>query len=403
MADTYLRDEVVSRNLAITPYLGYVDNRGMWPDAVASSGAAQQVMVRNVRYARSTIMFPRPRWLIGAYYTSTGVLTLQTGTAYSIRASIEYPAGTFTQLTFGGQVTGTYNAGQIAMPDPILVGIPRFSTYFVKYWIDSPNGYPYTNNYAGLTGDAANVGATTADLTMSAMAGSSPGAVGHGPIGVVDMTNQRSFFFIGDSLMAGHGTDTRDASGDFGVGARLVGAVRAYSNAGRSSTSAAQFITAGQTDLRVVEANTYATDIGCNYGVNDCLSGIPAATTAANLRTIRSWFPAKRFYQHTITPVTNGAGSAWALLDASDQVTNTTASPLITTLNLLLMAGNIASNAMSFTGIIHTSAASSYQLNAQKQDPGLTADGIHLAGLAGGPSGYVVVAGRSQGVQQLLN
>lgn len=369
--------DLYGANTVLDPYIGYVDNRGMWPDAVASSGSPIQVMVRSLRYARCNIMYPRPRIPIGFYVTSTNVETTLAGT-YGVRASIEYPVGVFTQCLFGGNVTGTYSGGSIAMPDPVLVGIPRGATYFVKYWIDSPNGYVYTNNYAGIAGDAANVATTTADLTMSAMAGSTPGAVGHGPIGVVDLTTQRSFFLIGDSLMSGAGTDTRDISGDFGVTARLIGARRGYSNSGRSSTSIEQYLTGANATLRNAEGNTYASDIVCNHGVNSALNSIASATFLANLRALRGIFPTKRFYQHTVTPLTNGGGSAWALLDASDQVINPTASPLVDAYNVGILAGAIASNTINLSGVINTSAAVQYQLNAQKIAPGLTSDGIHL-------------------------
>lgn len=384
-------------NLAeIAPYLGFADNRGMIPDSVASSGSAQQIMVRSLRYARAAMSYPRPVIPIGWYVSSTNVETVLAGT-YGVRASIEYPIGTFTQLTFGGSVTGSYAGGTYAVPDAAFVPIPRGATYAVKYWIDSPNGYIYTNNYAGLAGDAANVGATTADLTMSAMAGSSPGAVGHGPIGVIDTITQRSFFFIGDSLMAGHGTDTRDTSGDFGVGARIVGAMRGYCNAGRSSTTAAQFLSGSNSTIRVAIGNAYASDIVCNFGVNDCLNSVAATTTATNLRSIRALFPTKRFYQHTITPVTNGAGSAWAANDASDQVVNATASSIIETLNGLIRLGLVTSNSIPITGILDTKAAAQYKLSVQKFDPGLTTEGIHL----GGDSGYRIVAARTPGSEQL--
>lgn len=53
------------------------------------------------------------------------------------------------------------------------------------------------------------------------------------PALVLGNTSRRSFMLIGDSIMAGNGTDARDWNGDFGMIARALGGLRGYSNFGR--------------------------------------------------------------------------------------------------------------------------------------------------------------------------
>jgi lysophospholipase L1-like esterase len=376
----------------MTPYLGFACNRGMLPNAVASSGSAQQIMVRHLELARADLKMPCPVIPIGWYTNSSGVEIVQAG-SYQLTCSTILPNGTIVPRTFGGNPTGTFSGGATVIPDAISLPVPRGAPFVTQYWVNSPNGYVYTNNYAGLAGDAANVGTTTADLTATAMAGSSPGAVGHGPIGIIDTITQRSFLAIGDSLVDGGGADNRDVSGDFGLLTRIVGPTRGVVNAGRSSTTAAQFTSGNRP--RTIALAAYASDIICNYGLNDSLALVAAATTGANLRTIRALFPTKRFYQTTITPASTGA---WSAVDASDQTATATAAGIIDTLNGLIRLGLVASNAMTITGVLDTRAACEFQPNSQKWLPGYTSDGLHPNV---GPA-FRVIAARTPGRDHLL-
>lgn len=362
----------------IAPFLGFTSG-GIPPDAVASSGTVQQVMARKMFWARSAMTSPRPVFALGWYVSSTNTEVVQTG-SYQIRASIEYPIGTYTQLTFGGLVTGTYSGGQNVIPDAPNINIPNGALYAVKWWVSSPNGWVYSNNAPSIAGDFFSVGTTTPDLTMSAMSGTSSVVV-QSPLGVIDITYQKSFGIIGDSINQGQNTDERDNSGLFGISARIVGAKYAAVNLSRSSTLANQYTTAN-TAIRST-LYQYFTDIVSNFGINDCLSNIPAATTVTELVRIRNLFSSKRFYQTTITPLTNGASSAWVLMDGSDQVLNTNASPIRLTLNGLIRLGGVVSGANTFTGVIDVANAVQHPTNASKWVAGSTADGIHPLGTGG--------------------
>ncbi|MFZ2996814.1 SGNH/GDSL hydrolase family protein [Sphingobium sp.] len=368
-AQTIINPQPTAASGQIPAYLGFADNRGMIPDAAASSGSAVQFMVRSLRYARADMADPRPVFACGWYVGSNNVEIVQAGT-YTYKASIQLPNGTIIPYKFGGNASGTCQGGENISPDaPSNVSIARGSTYVIYYWFDSPNGYVFTNQYAGLAGDAFNTGTTTADLTTTGMAGSSPGSVGIGPIGVIATITQRSFFIIGDSITGGQGTDERDVSGDFGVLARIVGPRRGYVNSGRPSVLANQF-TSTNASRRIALGNAYASDIISGYGINDALNSIAATTIATTLRTIRGYFPTKRFYQATVTPTANGSGTACVALDGSDQVLNATASGIIDTLNGLIKLGAVSGNAINFTGYVDVRAAVELIPGSQKVKPG---------------------------------
>ena len=83
-------------------------------------------------------------------------------------ASIEYPAGTFTQVKFGGSATGTVPSGGILTSDSVSVTIPKGATFYVRrYHVAPTNVGIYTGGIDIPGGDALHYGASgIADQTM---------------------------------------------------------------------------------------------------------------------------------------------------------------------------------------------------------------------------------------------
>lgn len=361
------------------PYLGAVSRRGFVSDNVANSGANYQTMTRTLYVAPHDLVGPRPLLPIGWYAPqANNTETVQAG-SYTTTCSLEYPLGTIAaQYQFGGLTTGAFSGGAVAIPDAITKVIPAGATYAIRWWLNSVNGWCYRNNFPKVTGDGFNSGTTTADLTDGSGAGPAGGLGNVGslsvvPLGVIAQTTAKSVLLLGDSIQNGATTDTATAAGDQGIGARIVGPTLAYTNCGVSSTRASQF-TAANASRRIALAQ-YFTHVFCNYGVNDCLSSIAAATTAGELARIVALF-AKPVVLSTITPVTNGSGSAWTSANGSDQVLSgnaSTISNIVDALNALIRSGIAgAAGFVDVRAIVQNASA------AQKwKAPSQTSDGVH--------------------------
>jgi hypothetical protein len=373
MTDSYFDDELRKSGLAVAPYRGACATRGMLPDSVSSAGVPQQMMARSLHYARFPMTAPRPAFAIGWYVNTSNAEVVQAG-SYQIRASIEYPLGVFTQLTFGGGATGTYTGGDVAIADAPAVTIPDNALFAVRFWVNSPAGWIYTNGYSRLPGEASNVGATVADQTMSGTVtnGTSVG-IGIMPLAILDMTTQRSFLLIGDSITAGNQTDTADVTGDFGTLARIVGATRGYANFGRPSVTAAQFTATSA--ARRIAFSQYFSDVVSGLGRND---GGTAASIIASLQANRALFPNLPFYQATIPPTSTGA---WTALDASDQVAGGPgAGATVVAVNQEIRRGLPTSSGTilpTITGYVDVRAVAELSPDSYLWTPRITGDGIH--------------------------
>jgi hypothetical protein len=64
----------------------------------------------------------------------------------NVRASIEYPSGTFTQIKFGGAVTGSIaSAGAVLISDYATVSIPKNATFWVRIYRIASNGTSFVD------------------------------------------------------------------------------------------------------------------------------------------------------------------------------------------------------------------------------------------------------------------
>lgn len=352
------------------PYLGAIATRGVSANAVANSGSPYQTMTRTTYFCRSAggVNGVRVVLPIGWYVsTATNAETVQAG-AYTTTCAIEYPLGTIAAVcTFGGLTTGSFTGGDTAVSDLANVIIPDGGEFAVRWWLNSVNGWCYRNDFPKRTGDGFNSGTTTADLTAVTTALGAVGTLSVAPLAVIGTTTSRSFLLIGDSLQYGGGTDTTTADGLQGIGARLIGDLRAFTNIGISSTRANQFTAANAT--RRIALQQYFSDVFDDYGINDCLTGATGAATAGEVTRIAGLFSSKRFYQSTMTPLTQGA---FVNPDGSDQTLRTGYIPA-NDLNTLFAAG-----VSGVTGLVGVRAVAQNPFDANKwAAPGQTADGIH--------------------------
>lgn len=145
----------------------------------------------------------------------------------TITASVEYPAGTFTQLNFNGNTSYLLKWGRTVTSDEIPLEIPKGSSFWVRTCVTVASGEIWIKGHLCSSGQNEGVAAGI-DATMS-------GTIANGtayafvPSAIIGTTNSRkmSVLQLGDSLSTGQG-DSGFTSYKFQIGGGIFG--RAFTN-----------------------------------------------------------------------------------------------------------------------------------------------------------------------------
>lgn len=274
-------------------YMGAVATRLTVPDQL--NPAFKYMRGRRHHSSRTTITNPFlrfPNFYVDGYHAGSTYTEKGSGASATITASIEYPSGTFTQVTFSGVATGTIANLSYLDSDVVPITIPPNTDFIVRYFWTSTIGVIFlqgaslgTNVAASLIlGDIMDVSATVlTDNTMGGTYTATTGTSGYGPMLIAAQTNKPSMLLIGDSICYGE-NDTGDTSGDVGVLARSIGPSYAYANYGIGGDSLTQFN--AHSTLRRSIIN-YFSHVISDYGINDLIinaetAGQIAAATIAH-------------------------------------------------------------------------------------------------------------------------
>lgn len=265
----------------------------------AYTTANKQMMSRTLHKARDSISYLQvgfPNWYVDS---SSEVNPGQTAT---ITASIEYPAGIFTRLTFSGSVTGNITDGATLISDNRLVNIPDGAEFWVRAFYTGSAGVTYTTAAGDFSHQCAFAVSGLVDMTMG---GTIPDAVGGAtylPCLIIGKTRKPSVALLGDSRMWGVATDTQDITTHIGTTMRSLGPYYAMHNIARSGEMANQFIASHAKRLPIAQ---YASHAVVAYGINDIRTGIrTAAQVKADTETIIGYFPGKKVFVNTLEPNT---------------------------------------------------------------------------------------------------
>lgn len=295
--------------------------------------ATQSLMSRTVHLNQgSPVSQITPMWS-NWYASANGEFTGPVG--MTITASIEYPSGTFHQVTFGGLTTGTFTSGtQNLLADPVNILIPRGGRFWVRSYVFSATGNcvfsagTVTDVTATVSGEACttSTGAGT-DQTMSGTVTNNPPATGAAffPTAILGLSNVSSVFVIGDSRCQGTGDNPVLNIGYSGTGeiGHSLDPRRPYMNCGSGSDQVQHINTplAGSagSPLRMSLA-VYHTHAHAQAGTNDLTAGaLTAAQLEAQLLTLYGTLSGitgaagtnLKVSANTIAPVTTSTDS-WA-------------------------------------------------------------------------------------------
>src|SRR5581483_7238579 len=120
-----------------TSYVGHVATGCRVPQSLNAPTAAQMMSRSRHRMAASTptIRIGIPHWFIANTNSSAIEETVAAGAAL-FTGSLEYPAGTFTQLTWDGQIEpflvpiGTFFSDPVTAP-------PQGAFFYIRIWRDT--------------------------------------------------------------------------------------------------------------------------------------------------------------------------------------------------------------------------------------------------------------------------
>ncbi|WP_343743361.1 SGNH/GDSL hydrolase family protein [Herbaspirillum huttiense] len=321
----------------VPTYLGLVASRTRGCNLNTSATGINSRSVHKMRERCSTMQAVFPNWMVNVA-GGTGA-EVGPGSATSITASLEYPLGTFTQITFGGSATGSIADGADLICDAFPAP-PINATFAIRVFRSTTGTLLPTGRSIlglGLDGFVDQYEVSATDKTMSgtiATPTTQAGALGYRPTAIIGYTAKRSFLLLGDSITEGCAnqgaypaaigafTDHADALYDVGHYSRpLAISDFAYINFGIGSDRLSWMIASNSKRLNLMQ---YVTDVITAYGYNDfVLGGANSLTVCANMRTLGTSIKnaGKKLWIATVTPT--GATSASGFwLPGSDQSNN---------------------------------------------------------------------------------
>jgi hypothetical protein len=308
---------------SLAPYTGMVATKCRIP--YTSNSTNKQFNSRSHHRARasiSSLQLVLPNWYWE--YLSTRLET-NPGSSATVSASIEYPAGTFTQVLFGGSANGTIANGGNITSDAVSVAIPDGADFWVRVWFRTTGSIIFVGRLNSTAyscvdvgnGEAMEYGVTVSDKTMSGtITATTPGDTGpmYYPVGIIGTTTRPAIFIDGDSRTWGF-WDQHDASGDFGEIARSIGPHYGYVNVGSWGEGFASANAAGNYSKRIAMLS-WCSHVVSARGINALRQGgenKSAATVQGEAQTFWAKFAGKPVWHTTLIPV-SASSDNWATL-----------------------------------------------------------------------------------------
>lgn len=309
-------------------------------------------------------------------------------TVATVTAAVEYPVGVFSQITFGGQITGIVPVGGTLESDYVTPDqmIPNGATFWLRRYINNSGGFFFFNNArnAGIGDLVAFANTGLVDMTMGGTIVNG-GTLWIPPAAIIAPTSGPTVLITGDSISAGLNDDTTIADFREGIIAKGFPATLAFLNHGCSGADTGTYLALA---LRRRVLWKYVTHVVSGLVNNDIfINSNAAATVVANLQNkIWSQFPpGTPILQITCTPRSTSTDSWKTALNQTTHANN----GIKNTFNGLIRAGGIA----GMTGFFETAwAGEDAHDNGKWISDGVTnflttSDGVH-----GSPTGYTSMA-----------
>lgn len=233
------------------------------------------------------------------------------GAPATISASVEYPAGTCTQIRFGGAPGGPMPAGGTIISDPVRVSIPIATVFWIRMFFECPAGIVHNSWQFGPIGDSLDFGSSgLVDKTLGGPI-ANKGPYTYPPLAIIGPTTRPSVVIIGDSIGFGYGTsDSAIMDGRMGIIAKSFPSDLAFCNLASNASTAQDWINRSRSRSVVYP---YCSNLVSQLGRNDVSQNQASpAQTISWLQAIWALFPEYvRITQATITNTTYSS-NGWA-------------------------------------------------------------------------------------------
>ncbi len=237
--------------------------------------------------------------------------------AYTVSASVEYPSGTFTQVTWGGATSKSVAAGTNETSDMIAVAIPVNAQFWVRGFVTVTAGQKWPISGSSLSaalGELGEVGVGLSDKTMSGTISGSSGALRPSAIVAPYVAGMKkvSLAVLGDSLAAGSGDGNFDARGNTGGYSRGATGRCPVMTIAVGGTRMQNQVLSGKMDRRMdLLRKAGVTHVLTNWSVNDVSSSRTQAQMQADMLTFWQWMQGLGIkpVQTTLTPKTASTDS----------------------------------------------------------------------------------------------
>jgi hypothetical protein len=369
------------RSAAALPslYLGQVATRCHLSKQV--SATPKQMMCRTYHVARddiTAIRIAEANWYISnTTFAETGL-----GASMIVRAAIEYPVNTCTQLLWSGSTSGTVATATTLVSDALDIAIPAGAMFAVRRYITCTAGVPFTSFSdqidRGFGIDVFGYAASgLVDQTMSNATVTTAQAAGlmHYPAAILALTRKPALAVIGDSRNVGVTTTSStaafDASGDLGEIQRSIAKVHGCLDMGIYGEKVQNFVAS---NARRMELAGFCSHVCLQQGINDVTGGRSAAQIAADTATIAGLFADKTRIIATLAPSASST-DGWA----------TTANQTPHANNAVRLSVNAARRALpsGFSRCWEVAdVVESARDSGRWKAPGYTADGTHESEVA---------------------
>lgn len=332
-----LRGWSAKYNYQLPEYTGPVATRGRLNDFYSTSSSLVYMQSRTTHIATDNISVAQVIW--NGLYINGPNENAVSATA-DITGSIEYPAGTFTQLTWSSGTTGHILSGQNLISDQVTLNtpIPEGAQFWVRSWVHwTSANRPYSTDsmdwiYPTESGEVAEWSSSAlTDKTMSgSLVESSFHAAIYRPVAILGPTRKYTFFLMGDSRTRASGSGgNNDISGGMpGTIGEIERAVAAkgfgYINGSMIGDS---YNSATQAYTRRAELASYCQVMIDNYGINDLGTGATITPTQFNnyigiLRALNG-ISGKPYYRSTLVPRSTSTDKFSSLANQSTVASNT--------------------------------------------------------------------------------
>lgn len=368
-----------SFNGAPSTYEGLVATRGMLPDDFFPANS--QIMSRSVHYSTQSITSLKialANWYVkpgGGAPSETG-----TGATATYTASVEYPAGTYTRITFGGGNVATIASLSTVISDYVTLptAIPANTQFWIRIWGNSPGGLIFqgTNPTGSLGGgfNAGNASSPVPDLTMTS------GSIGSAdislsPVAIIGWTNNASIFLIGDSRALGLTDNVSDPTGNYGNITKSLAQNYGYMQLTASVEALSGWLAGSANQQALLR---YATHLINALNYNDIWIGNKTlATCIANTTTVQNIGRAlnKKVYNITIGPRTTSTDS-WATV-ANQTIQNASINAIRLAYNAWVRGGGSGQDGYFDIADAEESARDSGKWKVNGSANFFTGDGIH--------------------------